>query len=201
MIRINLLEQDKTTKEGPKISFGGISTIGVVWIVVMLLTFGYIGVSWYTLGNRIETLKQDLAQAEEDLKEVEQALRTVDERQAKKDALEQRVALISELKRRQRVPVHLLDQISRQLPEFLWLEGLEERDGGIRVRGKATTFNAVSNFYNNLRDSSFFSDVTMGTTQRVPEGVSFVLSCRFTPPPTGASGGEDASSDDAGARS
>ncbi|MDQ7008142.1 MAG: PilN domain-containing protein [Acidobacteriota bacterium] len=200
MIRINLLEQDKTTKEGPKISFGGISTIGVVWIVVMLLTFGYIGVSWYTLGNRIETLKQDLAQAEEDLKEVEQALRTVDERQAKKDALEQRVALISELKRRQRVPVHLLDQISRQLPEFLWLEGLEERDGGIRVRGKATTFNAVSNFYNNLRDSSFFSDVTMGTTQRVPEGVSFVLSCRFTPP-TGASGGEDASSDDAGARS
>ncbi|HHN74057.1 MAG TPA: hypothetical protein ENK10_02385 [Acidobacteria bacterium] len=200
MIRINLLEQDKTTKEGPKINLGGISTTGVVWIVVLLLAVGYIGVTWYSLGHRIETLKQDLAQAQEDLKEVESALRTVDERQAKKDALEQRVSLISELKRRQRVPVHLLDQISQQLPEFLWLEGLEERDGGIQVRGKATTFNAVSNFYNNLRDSAFFSDVTMGTTQRVPEGVSFVLSCRFTPP-QGESGGEDESSDDAGARS
>jgi hypothetical protein len=38
------------------------------------------------------------------------------------------------------------------------------------------------NFYNNLKDSPFFSDVTMGITQRAPEGVSFLLSCKFIPP-------------------
>jgi Tfp pilus assembly protein PilN len=60
---------------------------------------------------------------------------------------------------------------------------MEEKEAGVSLKGKATNYNAVSNFYNNLKDSPFFSDVTLGNTQRAPQGVSFVLSCRFTPPP------------------
>lgn len=201
MIRINLLEQKKATKEGPKLNLGGIGTTGVIWMAVLLVAVGFIGLRWYSLNHQITDVKEEIQRADVELEKLQKALQTVDERRAKKEALEQRVALISELKRRQRVPVHLLDQISKQLPEFLWLEGLEEREGGIQVRGKATTFNAVSNFYNNLRDSSFFSNVTMGTTQRVPEGVSFMLSCRFNPPLSGDEKQEDPPPADDAARS
>jgi Tfp pilus assembly protein PilN len=75
--------------------------------------------------------------------------------------------------------VHLLDQLSRELPDFLWLEGLEESGGTVKISGKATTYNAVSNFYNNLTDANSFSAVTLGNTRKVPEGVSFSMSCRF----------------------
>ncbi len=205
MIRINLLETKKAAggrEGGMKFDFGGQAVIAAVWIGVLLLAAGYIGIRWYTLSNTIEELADEIQDKEQERRELEKALKSVEERQQKKDALERRVELISDLKRRQRGPVHLLDQVSRQLPEFLWLEGLEERDGAIQVRGKAMTYNAVSNFYNNLQGSPYFSEVSLGTVQQVPNvGVSFQLSCRFAPPNLDAEGGDEASGDDANAAS
>jgi type IV pilus assembly protein PilN len=182
MIRINLLEQKKAAhSERPAQQFN-FNPIVLVWVIPLVLAIGYVGWSWWSLSSEISGLEDKIERADAELKQLEKALKTVDERQAKKAALEQRVSLIADLKRRQRVPVHLVDQISRELPEFLWLEGLEERSGDVKVRGKATTYNAVSNFYNNLKDSPFFNGVVMGATQKVPEGVSFSLSTSFRPP-------------------
>jgi type IV pilus assembly protein PilN len=200
MIRINLLEQSKpapSEKSGPKLSFNPMS---LVWVLPLVLAVGYIGWSWWSLSSEISGLETKIERADAELKQLEKALKTVDERQAKKQALEQRVKLIADLKRRQRVPVHLVDQISRELPEFLWLEGLEEQSGNVQVKGKATTYNAVSNFYNNLKDSPFFNGVVMGATQKVPEGVSFSLSTSFRPPKAPEAATADAGSDSAGNR-
>ena len=50
----------------------------------------------------------------------------------------------------------------------------------ISISGKATTYPAVSNFYTNLTDSGFFTDVELGRTFEVQAGVSFSLSCTFS---------------------
>lgn len=185
MIKINLLEvaESKATKRSgmPRFSLSSnAAAIAAVAIVVLAVLF----VAWKTvsLKGRIDELEQSIAEADEQLRELEKARKTVDEYQAMKSPLEHRVELISELKRRQQVPVHLLDEISRELPEFLWLEKLVDRGSRIEIAGKATTYNAVSNFYNNLSDSPWFDQVELGNTQRVAEGVSFKLSCRFRPP-------------------
>jgi Tfp pilus assembly protein PilN len=52
----------------------------------------------------------------------------------------------------------------------------------INIVGKATTYNAVSNLYDNLRASGQFSDVVLGKTTEIAEGVSFSLTCRYAPP-------------------
>jgi type IV pilus assembly protein PilN len=185
MIRVNLLEQKKDVAAsggGGGFSASRLNPLALVWVIPLVLAIGYIGWSWWSLSSEIDDYQQKIERADTELKQLEKALKTVDERQKKKAALEQRVTLIADLKRRQRVPVHLVDQISYELPEFLWLEQLEERSGDVKVRGKATTFNAVSNFYNNLKDSPFFINVVMGATKKVPEGVSFSLSTRFQPP-------------------
>jgi Tfp pilus assembly protein PilN len=192
MIHINLLEQRQAPapSSAPKVTIGGFRGLLMLLIVVGGLVF--VGWQWRRLDTRIGQLQRDISAADQELNELNNVLRTMDTHQAKKKTLEQRVSLISDLKRRQNVPVLLLDMLSRQVPDFLWLEGLEERSGAISVRGKATTYNAVSNFYNNLRDSSYFADVTLGTTSKAPEGVSFALSCRFLPPPQGVPGSETA---------
>ncbi|MDH3283235.1 MAG: PilN domain-containing protein [Acidobacteriota bacterium] len=181
MIRINLLEISKTPAAAkPKLNLGKPAEIAGIAIIVLAVAF--VGLRWYSLSSQITNLKSDIRQADAELADLQDALKLIDTHKKKKAALNKRVELISNLKRRQQVPVHLLDQISRELPDFLWLEGLEEKGGAVKIKGKATTYNAVSNFYNNLSGNIAFSDVTLGNTRKVPEGVSFGLSCRFTGP-------------------
>ncbi len=182
MIRVNLLERkQKDSSSLPKISLGG--STGFIAALIVVAAVGWIGWRHFDNRSQIDELRTRITDADRQIENLKKVLKQVDDFQAKKKALEQKVELISNLKRKQRVPVHLLDQVSRQVPDYLWLESLEEKDGAVSLKGKATTYNAVSNFYNNLKDSPFFGDVTLGNTQKAPEGVSFVLSCRFTPPP------------------
>jgi len=186
---INLLEvQEEGRPAGTGIgtSFAAVaSPAAVASLVLVGLTVGWLGWQWWARSSKIEELQAELKRTNEEVLQLKKALEKVDEFESKKAALEQRVQIISDLKRRQVVPVYLLDQVSRELPDFLWLDKLAESGGSLRISGKATTYNAVSNFYNNLRDSPFFEGVTLGTTRRVPEGVSFQLSCQFTGPTPG----------------
>jgi type IV pilus assembly protein PilN len=191
MIRINLLEQSEggAPREGGRslnLSVGGPFVFGSVLLVA--LTVLWLGWATWSKNARLAELETDIDAANKELQALQKALEKVDEFQAKKNALEQRVTLISDLKRRQVVPVHLLDQVSRELPDYLWLDDMREQAGAVRLAGKATSYNAVSNFYNNLKGSPFFDDVTLGTTKRVNEGVSFQLSCRFEAPRPGSPG-------------
>jgi Tfp pilus assembly protein PilN len=63
----------------------------------------------------------------------------------------------------------------------------------INIAGKATTYNAVSNFYRNLSECGYFQDVTLGRTYEVSEGVSFSLTAKFVSPADAAA---DAEGDD-----
>ena len=64
-----------------------------------------------------------------------QVISEVREFEARRGRLEQRVSLIEELRRGQTAPVHILDQISRSLPDMVWLTkmtqtGLRPHDRG-----------------------------------------------------------------------
>jgi Tfp pilus assembly protein PilN len=182
MIRVNLLERkQKEPSKLPAIRLGG--STGLIAAAVVLAAVGWIGWRYVDNKSQIGELQTRIADADKQIENLKKVLKQVDEFQLKKQALEKKVEVISNLKRQQRVPVHLLDQISRQIPDYLWLESMEEKESGISLKGRATNYNAVSNFYNNLKDSPFFTEVTLGNTQRAPQGVSFALSCRFTPPP------------------
>jgi len=69
--------------------------------------------------------------------------------------------------------------VSRNLPDFLWLESMSVNNNQITISGKATSYNAVTNFYNNLSDSGFFASVSLGRVFEVQEGVAFSLTCGF----------------------
>jgi Tfp pilus assembly protein PilN len=62
---------------------------------------------------------------------------------------------------------------------------MNEASWSVTIQGKATTYNAVSNFYNNLTGSRYFQNVVMGPITAIPAGVSFSLTCQFTPQPQG----------------
>jgi Tfp pilus assembly protein PilN len=68
--------------------------------------------------------------------------------------------------------VHMLDQISRALPQMLWLTELKQTGTDVLIDGKATSLTGLSEFVSNLEASGYFkrsveivSTTTETTTQ------------------------------------
>jgi len=150
---------------------------------------------WWARVSELNRVTQAKVTAQAELKRLEEVRKKAEAFKTQKELLERKINLITELKKKQAVPVHILDQVSRNLPEFMWLDSLTASSNAINIVGKATTYNAVSNLYDNLRASGQFSDVVLGKTTEIAEGVSFSLTCRYAPP--GAPEAADAGATDA----
>ena len=76
----------------------------------------------------------------------------------KKASLEEKIDLINRLKTNQKGPVRLMDEISRALPDLVWLSGVEVAGNSVTVRGKTLSPNAVATYLENLKKSPFFAE-------------------------------------------
>ena len=187
MIKINLLAGAQQTQarvaKTPK--FEGVGTLGqnVLMAGMVILALLFIGWRWYSLESESRMLRTEIIKAQAEKERLQAIIKKGEEYKAKKELLERKISLITQLKRNQSGPVHLLDEVSKQLPDFLWLDTMNEAGQSITISGKATTYNAVSNFYNNLTGSRYFQNVVLGAISAIPVGVTFSLTCQFLPHP------------------
>ena len=187
MIKINLIAESQKgksrEKSAPRLEGTGALGQNVLMIGVVVLATLVVGWRWYTLAGDHRRLVSDIARAEAEKERLQAIIKKGEDYKAKKDLLQRKIALVSQLKKNQSGPVHLLDEVSKQLPDFLWLDNMTEAGWQIQIMGKATTYNAVSNFYNNLTGSRYFQNVVLGPISAIPQGVTFSLSCQFNPQP------------------
>lgn len=192
MIKINLVVERKAAKakanaaSNIKFEVGGSQNFLLAGILVVGLLVAA-GWSW-SRARELSHVQQSKLAAQAELTRLEDIRKKAEAFKTQKELLERKINLITELKKKQAVPVHILDQVSRNLPEFMWLDSLTTSANAINIVGKATTYNAVSNLYDNLRKSGEFSDVVLGKTTEISDGVSFSLTCRYAPPGVSAAG-------------
>ena len=192
MIKINLLAEKKAPKaKAAARPRSGRSLSGAQNLLLMgIVLVGVVASAgwWYMLNHRLVELSRKHVVADRELERLEEVRRKGEEYKLQKELLARKIELITQLKKQQAVPVHILDEVSRHLPDFLWLESMTANQNQIGLTGKATNYNSVSSFYQNLTDSGYFTNVTLGRTFEVPEGVAFSLSALFT---SGASAEDD----------
>ena len=82
---------------------------------------------------------------------LEAVLKEVKDYEAKKARVQRKVDLINQLKQNQRGPVRLMDEVSKALPDLVWLERMEYHGNAISIDGKAFNPPAVANFVANLK--------------------------------------------------
>lgn len=158
MIRINLLQTDRERarpKASPLQSAAQRATLAGTLLVVAT----GVGILWWwwALDRQSTQLDAELQAAERETARLKTIIQQVENFEKQKQQLQQRVALIEELRQGQSAPVHLVDQISRAVPDLLWLtEVQQDANSEVTIQGRCATLTALSDFVGNLERSGFF---------------------------------------------
>jgi Tfp pilus assembly protein PilN len=107
-----------------------------------------------------------------------------------KAQLQQRVVLIEQLRKEQKGPVHMLDEISRALPPMLWLTELKQTDEAVVIDGRSTAVTNLTDFVANLESSGYFKksiDIVSEGTEPATSGgstdlIKFSIKATFQQP-------------------
>ena len=200
MIRINLLavERERTKKRG---AAGGpfMSSAHRVTMAASLILLGtalLIGWWFWSLRQQSVRLDADIAKAELETQQLRSVLVQVQKFEARKAQLQQRVSIIEQLRKGQAAPVHVLDEISKSVPEYLWLTDLTQTGSDFALAGMTTSMSAVSDFIANLEGTKWFRkpveivDSQMQTDAKAGDLIRFQLKAQFqdpsAPPPLAA---------------
>src|SRR4051812_36732340 len=155
MIRINLLAVDRErTKKKSTFLTGQKVTIACSLVLVLALVA--IGWRYLSLSSESKQLDVDIASSQEEATRLHSVILQVQQFEQRKAQLQQRVVLIEQLRKGQTGPVHMLDQISRALPQMLWLTELKQAGGDVVIDGRCTTLTGLSEFVSNLEASGYF---------------------------------------------
>ncbi len=155
MIRINLLavERERSKK---RVFIPAAHRVTIAASLVLLATV--LGLAWWFWYLHQESVRVDaeIARAEVETQQLRSVLVQFQKFEARKAQLQQRVTLIEQLRRGQAGPVHVLDEISRSLPDRLWLTAVEQKDNDFTLSGLTTSLTAVSDFIANLESTKWF---------------------------------------------
>jgi type IV pilus assembly protein PilN len=190
MIRINLLSEGRRPVVAKKpvwsgFDIGGVdlasALLGAVALLGLLVALGHN----FVLGRKIKAKKDEVAVAQVEVARLAPIIKEVEEFKAKKAELQNKVRVISNLKANQRGPVQIMDEISRALPELLWLERMDVKKNTITLTGQAFNTNAVANFIENLDQVAEFQEPILRDTSQRGQVYGFVVTFNFihTPPP------------------
>lgn len=184
MIRVNLLAADPSRVSTPRFAGLGTSTVHIVGSLIVVAALA--GVAYRHLDLQTQQREADvqLQQARAEAQRLEAVSEELARFEAQTALLQQRVALIEQLRKGQRSPVTLLDHISRGLPDRLWLTQLTQAGADVTIEGRTTTLTALSDLIGNLESSGAFARPVEILNSQVESGeggdlVTFVVKAIF----------------------
>jgi Tfp pilus assembly protein PilN len=153
MIRINLLGAERQrSRKAP--AFDITRQLTLACSVILVITAGGIGWWYWSMTQTSARLDEEIAAAQRETARLRTVLAEVQRFEDRRAQLQQRVALIEQLRSGQSVPVQLLDHVSRSLPEMLWLTSFEQKGTAVTIQGRSTTLIGLSDFVGNLAGTS-----------------------------------------------
>lgn len=200
MIRINLLAVERGAAKRA-VLIPAAQRVTIAASLILLATALTIGWMFWSLRQTSQRLDEDLARAEAETQQLRSVLAQVQKFETRKAQLQQRVTLIEQLRRGQSGPVHVIDEISRAVPEQLWFTELVQKADELTITGMTTSLTGVSDFVSNLENSNWFKrpveiiDSERATDPKTPDLVKFSVKARINNPdapppvvPPGAAG-------------
>jgi len=148
------------------------------------------------MSGQIRELDSKIAAAEQRQRELQAIKKQVDELEQKRATFQRKVDLITRLQAEQQGPVHMLDEISKALPDFVWLTSFDQAGNQLRFQGQSNSMTSVADFITALQNAGdqcgkpnpldrkmcWFPDVNLVNYQETNNLVNFQLSSTFSNP-------------------
>lgn len=193
MIKVNLLVEaraEKVTRQ-PLISIGSLSGANInnyIILGLLLVGLGVSGFRYWQLDSKRKEIKAEIVTLQKEYDRLKPIIDEVEAFKKKNAELKRKIEVIEQLKQNQQGPVRIMDEVSKALPDLLWLTSLNLAGTTIVIRGQALNENAVANFISNLASSPFFQEPALNIMRQDAKGVfSFDLACPFSYTPRQAS--------------
>ena len=183
MIRINLLGVERP--KARKLPTFTIQAQQLTLACSAILVASFAGVGWWywSLTQTAAQVETDITTAQQELARLQSVLVEVKQFETIRTQLQQRVALVEQLRAGQTVPVQLLDHISRSVPELLWLTDMEQKGTALTIQGRANVLPATADFVTNLKASPLLKDIELKTeveTLQPAQGQAAIELYKFT---------------------
>lgn len=195
MIRINLLKPETKDIREPVVTPGiaeepekkgpNLGNLIFLALVIGLGAFYFFQQKAFKRENALlATARQEKAQ----LQYVEAKLE--EQRQAR-ESLDRKITLIEALNAQRDIAPRLMDELSRRLPEWVWLSEVTYDSKGIQIKGRALSNNLVADYISSLEASPQVMNVNLvSSTQRTVQGDQYLefslraaLETKPEPPP------------------
>ena len=205
MIRVNLLATERRAGKAASAGFQAGQKMMLIGSVVLVMTVAGVGWRYWAIGQEKAQVAREIEAANREEARLQEILKQVQEFENRRKVLEARLALIDELRKGQTAPVHMIDQISKALPDMTWLTQMQQNGYTMTIQGRCLSLTSLSDFIGNLEASRYFIRPVEIIETHVdpaakdgPELILFTIRGTFqmagvesvAPPPPGAKGGK-----------
>lgn len=186
MIRINLLSEGKKAVRASRAPTAGMTIAGQD-LGTILMGVGFIAglaagaTNVMMVKNEVKEKDRQIAAAQKEADELAAILEEVADYESKKANLENKIQVINELKANQRGPVRIMDEVSRALPQLLWLTNLDMKGSEITIKGEAFNPNAIANLIDNLDKVPEFQEPVLQDMPLKKDLYGFTVKFNFAP--------------------
>jgi type IV pilus assembly protein PilN len=186
MIKINLLAEARAERvaRAPLFALSAAKLNNYIIVGLIVLGLVFVGLRYWNLTSKLNGIKAEIAANQREYERLKPIIAEVEEFKKKNAELKHKIQVIEELKQNQFGPVRVMDEVSKALPDLLWLTNMGLNGNVLTLKGQALNENAVANFISNLGASPFFAEPSLRIMSQDDRGVfSFDLSCTFTHTP------------------
>jgi type IV pilus assembly protein PilN len=178
MIRINLLKpESKEFKEGPAApgpEFRARKAFPLTSVFILLL-IAVLAVAFFLQKGMISRERDRLQTAQAEKKKLEYVVAKLDELEKQKAVFERKIGLINQLRAQKDSAVVILDELSKNLPDWVWLTEVSSQGQMIQMKGNALSNNLIADYIYNLENSVHFANVNLlSSTQRTGRSAQFL---------------------------
>lgn len=164
MIRINLLPIRQTRKretvQQQLLAFAGVLVLTIVVCVAW----------WSWIASEENKRKELIGKKQQELAQLDKIIGEVNEFTTKKKELEEKLGVITSLKKGKTGPVRALDDLATEIPKRVWLLEMKEQGGAVTLTGNAVDHEDVSAFMKALQKSKYFSNIVLGYSRASGSG-------------------------------
>jgi type IV pilus assembly protein PilN len=133
----------------------------VIVIIILVIALGAMYLFYTNQKREIARLEDEITAMQAELQRLQEAVRLVRELEEKERTIKVKLDIIGKLNKDRFLRAHLVDELSRVLPENTWLTAITEKNRALTIEGLSFSNFIVADLMRKAEESPYFDNVDL----------------------------------------